>query len=415
MGLAGATAHEDGMRVLMLSWEYPPHNVGGLSKHVTELAPALIDAGVEVHLLTPAWLGGPPEEPLATPRNSSRVYRVAPPPEAHDLADFFSSVIHTNGLLERRANELIRETGPFDLIHAHDWLVGPAAWALKHSYKTPLVATIHATEWGRSRGNLASDMQRAINSVEWWLTYEAWRVICCSRYMANEVHTIFQTPWDKIDVVPNGVDTARFDRWDGVDLAPFRAAYALPEEELLVYVGRIVAEKGADVLVEALPRIRARRPLVKAVFVGAGVHLAALRARAEHLVGPHVLFAGFVPDDDRDRLLKVANVAVFPSLYEPFGIVALEAMAARAPVVAAATGGLLEVVRPHETGILVTPGDPDALTWGVLHTLEHPDWTAARVANAYRAVREEFAWSRIAASTRGVYERVVHERKQVVW
>ncbi|MBI4506795.1 MAG: glycosyltransferase family 4 protein [Chloroflexi bacterium] len=403
------------MRVLMLSWEYPPHNIGGLSKHVTELAPALIAAGIEVHLLTPAWLGGAPIEPLAEKPNNSRVYRVTPPPEAHDLADFFSSVVHTNGLLERQANELIRETGPFDLIHAHDWLVGPAAWALKHMHRTPLVATIHATEWGRSRGHLGSDMQRAINSVEWWLTYEAWRVICCSAYMAEEVRTIFETPPDKIDVVPNGVDTARFDRWDGIDLAAFRVAYARPDEEMLLYVGRIVAEKGADVLVEALPRVRARRPSAKAVFVGAGVHLSALRARAELLVGPHVLFTGFVSDDVRDRLLKVADVAVFPSLYEPFGIVALEAMAARAPVVAAAAGGLREVVRPHETGILVAPGDPDSLAWGILHTLEHADWTAARVASAYRSAREEFAWSRIAAGTCAVYERVVRARQRVVW
>jgi glycosyltransferase involved in cell wall biosynthesis len=402
------------MRVLMLSWEYPPHCVGGLGKHVAELVPALIAADVEVHLLTPALMGGPPQEPLVGLQRGSRVYRIAPP-EERDGADFFASVMHTNTLIEQHADALVCQAGPFDLIHAHDWLVAPAAWALKHRHKLPLVATIHATEWGRSRGHLVTEMQRSINSVEWWLTYEAWRVICCSRFMANEVQYVFQTPADKLDVVPNGVDTARFDRWNGADLRAFRAAYARPDEELLVYVGRIVAEKGADVLIEALPRILARRPNVKAVFVGTGVHLPTLRARAERIAEHHVLFTGFVSDDDRDRLLKLADVAVFPSLYEPFGIVALEAMAARAPVVAAASGGLREVVRDHETGILVRPGDADALTWGILHTLEHPQWTAARVENAYRTVRQEFDWSRIARQTRAVYEQVVRERQQVFW
>lgn len=402
------------MRVLMLSWEYPPHLVGGLGKHVVELVPALIAEGVDVHVVTPALMGGPPEEPLAASAGRSRVYRI-PTSAGHDATDFFSLVKRTNPLLDQHADALVRAAGPYDLIHAHDWLVAPAACALKHRHKLPLVATIHATEWGRSRGHLVTEMQRSIDGVERTLTHEAWRVICCSRFMAEEVQQVFQAPADKLDIVPNGVDPARFDRWNGADLRAFRARFAHPDEELLVYVGRIVAEKGADVLIEALPRVLARRPKVKAVLVGTGVHLPALRARAERIAPAHVLFTGFVSDDDRDRLLKLADVAVFPSLYEPFGIVALEAMAAQAPVVAAAAGGLCEVVRDHETGILVKPGDADALAWGILLTLEHPEWTAARVANAYRTVREEFAWSRIARQTHAVYARVVRERQQVAW
>lgn len=403
------------MRLLMLSWEYPPHSVGGLGSHVAELVPALIEAGVEVHLITPAWLGGAPEAALGRAGDGSRVYRVETPSETHDAADYFSSALLTNVLLEQRAREVLEQRGPFDLLHAHDWLVGFAACALKHAHKMALVATIHATEWGRSRGHLASDAQRAIHNVEWRLTYEAWRVICCSQYMADEVQRIFQTPADKLDVVPNGVDTGRLDRWNGTDLRAFRSTYAAPDQEVVLYVGRVVHEKGAHVLVEAMPAIRARRPQAKFVFVGAGDSRDALRARAESLVGSNVYFTGFVADDVRDRLLKVANVAVFPSLYEPFGIVALEAIAAQTPVVAAATGGLREVVRNHETGILVTPGDPGALAWGILHTLEHPEWAAARAANAYRAVRDEFAWSRVAARTLTIYEQVARERRQVVW
>lgn len=395
----------------MLSWEYPPHNIGGLGKHVTELVPALAGEGVEVHLLTPRWMGGMAEEILL---NASTVHRVEPP-QAGDLADFFARAWHANLRLEEKAKELIEAAGPFDLLHAHDWLVGFAACALKHSYKMPLLATIHATEYGRSRGHLTGDMPRAIHNVEWWLTYEAWRVICCSHFMADEVGRIFQTPRDKIDVIPNGVDPGRFRRWEREDLRGFRARYAAPGERIVLFVGRIVAEKGMGVLVEAMPRVLARVPEAKFVVAGAGGEFEAARARAEALVGPKAYFAGFLADDDRDRLLQVADVAVLPSLYEPFGIVALEAMAARAPVVAAGVGGLAEVVQHNETGLLVYPGDPDSLAWGILHTLEHPHWAQARAENAYRMVTGEYSWGQIARRTIAVYRRVVEERRRTEW
>jgi glycosyltransferase involved in cell wall biosynthesis len=128
-----------------------------------------------------------------------------------------------------------------------------------------------------------------------------------------------------------------------------------------------------------------------------------------------MLFTGFIADEDRDRLFRVADCAVFPSLYEPFGIVALEAMAGKCPVVVTEVGGLQEVVQHAETGITVYPDDPGSLAWGILHTLQHPMWSAARVENAYRVVREEFNWERIARLTRGVYREVIAERTISNW
>jgi glycogen(starch) synthase len=397
------------MRVLMLSWEYPPHVVGGLGKHVTELIPALARQGVEVHLLTPRWAGGEPREIAA----GITIHRVDPGTYNDNL---YTTAWQTNLALEQYIERLWQEIGGFDLIHAHDWLVAFAASALKRKFRTPLLATIHATEKGRGRGNLWNDLSQAIHSAEWWLTYEAWRIIACSAFMAQEVIHYFNVPSDKVDVVPNGVDLAPFRKYDGVDLSGFRAMYALPEEQIVFNVGRVVYEKGVHVLVEAVPRVLAAHPQAKFVIAGRGDMLDALRRRAWELgVGQKVLFCGYISDEDRNRLYKVAHCAVFPSLYEPFGIVALEAMAARCPVVVSEVGGLREVVRHGETGITVYPDNPASLAWGILHTLQHPEWTATRVENAARVVERDYNWDLIAQQTVAIYQRIIRERAAVIW
>ncbi len=398
------------MRILMFSWEYPPYVIGGLGKHVADLLPALAGLpGMDLHLVTPRWGGGA----LLEQMGQATVHRVEPPSTE---GDFYTTAWQTNLRLEEYARHLGRETGPFDLIHVHDWLVAFAGVALKHGYKVPLLSTIHATERGRGRGTLGSDQARAIHHVEWWLTYESWRIIACSGYMRDEIADYFSCPRDKIDVIPNGVDTARFDRLEGQDLAHFRHLYALPFEQIVFNVGRVVLEKGVQVLIRAMPLILAQQPSAKLVVAGRGPELDSLRSLAWSLgVGEKVLFTGFISDEDRDRLFKLADCAVFPSLYEPFGIVALEAMAAQCPVVVSEVGGLKDVVKHGETGITVYPDDPASLAWGIVHTLQHPEWAAARVANAYRVVREEYNWGRIARLTEGVYRRVIAERMVTPW
>jgi glycosyltransferase involved in cell wall biosynthesis len=395
----------------MLSWEFEPHIVGGLGRHVSELVPALGRAGVEVHLVTPRFQGGPQAEALSP---KTIVYRAEP--QQVESPDFFTGVWRTNVTMAQSAREILQTNGPFDVLHCHDWLTSFAAVDLKHQYRLPLVATIHATEKGRGRGKLHGDMARAIHNMEWWLTYEAWRIICTSGYMASEVHSTFQVPFDKIDIIPNGVDASEFDALEGVDLADFRSRYALPEEKIVLYVGRMVQEKGVYVLLEAASKVLAEYPAAKFVLAGTGPELEGVRTRAQELgLGPKAYIVGYVDDDTRNRLYKVADVAVFPSLYEPFGIVALEAMAARCPVVASNTGGLSEVIENHFTGILVTPGDSDSLAWGILHTLRRPDWSRARVENAYHVVKTKYNWDLVASSVAAVYQRVVRERAQVVW
>jgi len=394
----------------MFSWEYPPYVVGGLGKHVAELLPPLARLpGLDLHLVTPRWGGGAPVEQVG----QATIHRVEPPVTE---GDFYTRAWQTNLRLEEYAHRLWQEAGPFDLVHVHDWLVAFGGVALKHGYRVPLLSTIHATERGRGRGSLGSDQARAIHHVEWWLTYESWRVIACSGYMRDEIAEYFTCPRDKIDIIPNGVDTARFDRLQGQDLTHFRHMYALPFEQIVFNVGRVVLEKGVQVLVRAMPLVLAQQPSAKLVVAGKGPELEPLRSLAWSLgVGEKILFTGFISDDDRDRLFKIADCAVFPSLYEPFGIVALEAMAARCPVVVSEVGGLKEVVRHAETGITVYPDNPASLAWGIVHTLQHPEWAAARVANAYRMVCQEYNWERIARMTQEVYRRVIAERAITNW
>jgi len=398
------------MRILMLSWEYPPHVVGGLGKHVAELAPALADLSVEVHLLTPRWAGGSALETLG----KGTIYRLDPPPVSPGT--FYHAAQTANDIIEEKARTLFQTVGGFDLIHVHDWLVAFAGIALKKDFSTPLVSTVHATERGRNRGHLHNDMQRAIHNTEWELTYESWRVICCSHYMAQEVREYFTTPADKIDVIPNGIVTAQFDELDSVDLRSFRSGFAAPSEKIVFYVGRLVYEKGLHVLVDSIPHVLRQCPEAKFVIAGTGGMFDSLRRQANSLgVADKVFLTGFISDGDRNKLFKVADCAVFPSLYEPFGIVALEAMAAKTPVVVSETGGLREVVSHGETGITVYSNNPESLAWGIIHTLQHPQWSALRIANAYRRVVSEYNWQHIGAQTYQVYERIAEERATLGW
>lgn len=404
------------MRLLMLSWEYPPHIVGGLGKHVADLLPALArcsvtgDAGIQVHLLTPTDSG---DAGIERDGNVT-VQRVASNTDAADA--FLYRVEATNAALRRAAEALIAQEGPFDLLHNHDWLTAQAAWDLKHAFKLPLVGTIHATERGRGSGQLYGEQSQRIDAIEWRLNYESWRVICCANYMASEVHDYFGTPLDKVDVIPNGVDPSPFRALDGQDLSALRARYAGPEDRIVFFIGRLVHEKGVETLVRAAPAVLASVPQARFVVAGRGPELPYLQGLVRDLgLGDRVLLAGFVSDDDRNRLLRLADCAVFPSLYEPFGIVALEAMAAHCPVVVSEVGGLREVVRHAETGITIYPGNVDSCAWGIRHTLERPDWARQRAENAYRDVLSTFSWDTIAAQTARVYQRVVRERAAAAW
>lgn len=390
------------MRVLMLSWEYPPHLVGGMGQHVVELAPALADHGASIHIVTPLLRGGAEHE---QPAANVTVVRVPPPPM--DSYDFGAFTRHTNSLIEQLAYRLNPDGCQFDLIHVHDWLPAQAGIALKHAWRIPLVATIHATERGRGQGRLLNAFSEYINHVEWNLTYEAWRIITCSDFMANQVQQYFQTPNDKIDVVPNGVCIRPNPFANEQEAMAFRRLYAADDQPLVFNVGRVVYEKGIHVLLDAWRQVAEQVPEARLLVAGTGPALEQARHHASLAqLTSSVTFAGYIPDIDRERLYHVADLAVFPSLYEPFGIVALEAMAADCPVLVSDTGGLAEVVT-SSNGAKVPPADFGSLAQGILHTLATPVAARARAAVAHNEVHDLYDWHRIATMTTEVYEQVL--------
>jgi 1,4-alpha-glucan branching enzyme len=272
----------------------------------------------------------------------------------------------------------------------------------------PLLATIHATEHGRNQG-IHNELQARVHSQEWRLAAEADELIACSRFMASQIQDVFQVPGSKLEVIPNGVNAGRLT--DGsFDREGFRAEYAKNGEKLVLHVGRLVAEKGIYVLLDAIPLALGINPDVKFVIVGSGPALEDARWRASSATWSNrVQFTGFVSDEVRNGLYQVADVAVFPSLYEPFGIVALEAMAVGVPVVTSNAGGLVEVVDPEETGVVVDAGSADSLAWGIMHVLEQPALSACRTERAYAKAAMEFNWGTIAERTKAKYERLLVE------
>lgn len=399
-------------RILTLAWEYPPKVIGGLARHAGYLSRALAEQGHRITVLTQGDPALPPEQD----DGGVRVLRL--PVHEPRPRDFTGWVKRLNFEMVEKAIRLYADGERFDVIHAHDWLAAYAGKTLKHGLAVPLVATVHATEYGRNNG-LHNDLQRYISNVEWSLTYEGWRIICCSRFMEEEIHRVFQTPLDKIRVVPNGVHMPNSAEQKG-DLSAsdraFRRRYAGDEEPLLFFMGRIVYEKGLHVLLDALPAVLARLPNLRLVVAGDGPLRGQFERQARQLgIADNVTFYGFADDDDRDRFLRGAQAAVFPSLYEPFGIVALEGMAADVPVIVGDVGGFAEIVSHRKTGLLARPGDASALAEAIIELLTDEELSVRLRKSARREVEQKYSWSRIASATADIYDEVLSEYVRSRW
>lgn len=390
----------------MLSWEYPPLVVGGLGRHVEALARELAAADHHVQVVTRGEKGEALDETL----DGVHVRRAAADPVAIDFTTetlLAWSQAAEHGLI-RAALPLVRRHRP-DVVHAHDWLVAQSALTLVSTTGAPLVATIHATEAGRHQGWLPKPLNLAIHSVERWLAQSATAVITCSRAMRVETSRLFELDPARLHVVPNGVDANRW-RVPESARAATREQY-VGDGPLLVFAGRLVHEKGVQTLLDAVRPLRELHPGLRLAVAGTGPHEEALHARARRLrIARSVEWLGFVPDDDVAAVLAAADVAVVPSLYEPFGIVALEAAAAHVPLVVAETGGLNDLVADGVAAASFAPGDPSALVRAVDGLLADPAGSRRAVTRAARMIRRDYTWTAVARHTAEIYRRAAGGR-----
>ena len=397
------------LNVMMLSWEYPPRIIGGISPHVFFLSKNLVEIGINVHVVTCDFPGAPAHEVI----DGVEVHRIDS--YKNPSPDFATWVYLMNMNMQKEAAAIAKKINKkIDVFHAHDWLVATAGIGLKHVFRKPLLVTMHSTEMGR-RDGLHTQTEKMIHETEAWLTYEAWKVICCSDYMVSHVGYAFGLPKDKLVMIPNGVKPQVYKKIMKQSDYDIRAMFALPEEKIILYVGRLVYEKGVQILVNAAPKIL-EKVNAKFIIVGSGYMKEQLSNIVKSMnLEKKILFSGFVEEDILLKLQMYADVSVVPSLFEPFGIVALEAMAAGSPVVVSDTGGLSEIVDHDSTGVKVYPNNPESLAWGVTKTLLDDKYREYIRKNAYKKIREKYDWKKIALQTKQIYKSVLGEYSKSFW
>jgi len=395
-------------RVLLLSWEYPPVIEGGLARHVRKLAEALVRQGVAVDVLTRGVAQDSEPGRGAAALGGVTVHRVREPSWPRDLNRFVAWVERMNDDM-LAAGEALSEAHSYDLIHGHDWLVAHASAALADRLQVPYMTTIHATEHGRHQGWVQDHPQSHIHAVERWMARRADAVVVCSYYMRGHVADIFGIDERRITVIPNGVDPS--DLQPVGDLQALRREFAEPQEKLVLLVGRLVYEKGFQLALDALPGVIDRVENVRFVVAGSGTHERELKAQAQRLgLSPHGCFLGWIGDDALHSLYRIADLCVVPSIYEPFGLVALEAMASGCPCIVADTGGLREVVpRGERVGLRFNGGDAEHLGVMIERLLVDGELRDRLVTEASEHVLR-FDWDDIAQRTRGVYRALAELR-----
>ena len=393
------------MKVLMVSWEYPPVVIGGLGRHVHHLSTALAAAGHEVVVLSRRPSGTDPSTHPSSDEINEGVRVVAAAQDPHEFTfakDMMAwtlamghAMVRTGLSLKKKRNG--RPWRP-DVVHAHDWLVAHPAVALSEFYDVPMVSTVHATEAGRHSGWVSGSLSRQVHAVESWLVRESDSLITCSASMRDEITELFGPGLAEVTVIRNGIDAARWPfaerRRDGVASGP-------PE---LLFVGRLEYEKGVHDAIAALPRIRRAHPGTTLTIAGDGTQQDWLVEQArKYRVLKATRFVGRLDHAELLAALHRADAAVLPSHYEPFGLVALEAAAAGTPLVTSNIGGLGEAVINGETGMSCPPRDVARLAEAVGAVLDDPAAAQRRARAARDRLTSDFDWHTVADETAQVY------------
>ncbi|MFY2858690.1 glycosyltransferase family 4 protein [Mycobacterium sp. THU-M104] len=390
------------MKILMVSWEYPPVVVGGLGRHVHHLSTALAEAGHDVVVLCRRPSGTDPSTHPTSDEIDEGVRVIAAAQDPHEFGfgtDMMAWTLAMGHAMVRagmviKRHDTDRPWRP-DVVHAHDWLVAHPAIALAQFYDVPMVSTIHATEAGRHSGWVSGSISRQVHAIESWLVRESDSLITCSASMGEEITELFGPGLAGITVIRNGIDVTRW------PFAPRRPRTGPAE---LLYLGRLEYEKGVHDIIAALPRIRRSHPGTSLTVAGTGTRQNRLVEQArKHRVLRSTRFVGHLGHPELLAALHRADAAVLPSHYEPFGIVALEAAAAGAPLVTTNIGGLGEAVINGTTGVSCAPRDVAGLASAVRSVLDDPVAAQRRARAARERLTSDFSWQTVAEQTAQVY------------
>jgi glycogen synthase len=387
------------MKALLLTREYPPHIYGGAGVVADQLSRALARRmNVEVRCF------GPREA-----RTDGIVVRGYSPWERlggkGPQAPRFVPALETLSI----GLAMARDEVDADVVHAHTWYADMGALWISTLYRIPLVVTLHSMEplrpWKADQlgsGYLVSSW------IERTVVESAHRVIAVSHQMREDILAHFDADPTRVVVIHNGIDPDQFRRTearDALDRLGVKPPYVL-------FVGRITDQKGIFHLLEAAPRLPAG---VQVVLCASAPDTPEIEARLRDAVRgrPNICWIGeMVSVDVLTQLYSHCAVFVCPSVYEPFGLINLEAMACQAPVVASAVGGILEVVEDGRTGVLVPPSQPEALAAALLRVLDEPA-RAREMGRAGRArVEAKFSWASVAERTEQVYAEAIAEFKR---
>ena len=383
------------MRIAMLSWEsLHSITVGGVSAHVTELAAALERKGHEVHVFTRMGHGQ---------SHYDLIDRVHYHRCAFQLN--YDFILEIDDMCRSFVHHVFQTedfVGPFDIVHAHDWLAANAMIWIKQGRGRKGILTIHSTEYGRCGNNFYGGRSAIIREIERAGTYCADRVIAVSQALRNEIMWMYELPDWKVSVAYNGVNLHHFDGWlspDGV-----KGQYGIdPMDPTVLFCGRMVYQKAPDLLVEAIPYILRFHPHAKFVFVGDGEMRPHVEWRAHDLGVSHATrFVGFKTGWELVDLFRACDVVCVPSRNEPFGIVVLEAWSAGKSVVATKNGGPNEYVWHEVNGLKIHP-HPESIAWGLGTLFTDFEWARWMGHNGRIAVETVFNWDTVGDQVLSVY------------
>ncbi len=386
------------MRIALFSWE-TLHSiaVGGVGVHVSELAAALQRRDHEVHVFTRIGAGQSHYEVIHGVHYHRCGFRLSPN-FVDEINDMCRSFVHVFCAVED-------EAGRFDVVHAHDWLASNAVVWIKEGRGRRAVLTMHSTEYGRNGNRFFPGQSARVQDHERHGTYCADRVITVSNQLRAEIRWLYNLPDDKTHMIYNGVNSSTFD-YD-VDAGEVKRQYHIgPLDPTVLFVGRMVVQKGPDILVQTLPSVLRHYPHVKYVFAGDGHLRGDVYALAQRLGVAHaVRMLGDRRGRDLHDLFKACDVVAVPSRNEPFGIVILEGWSAHKPVVSTKRGGPAEFVWHGVNGLQVDD-TPDSVAWGLGTLLADHDRCRWMGRNGRAAVDAAFSWDTIAAQTEEVYASV---------